>query len=228
MALQLGTCSRLRARITETQCHKNRHGVAANPKAGTRAVPACFSCQGCAGLIDVQPADYQPPVELPKPDIAPLIAERKSVENTQINVENTQKPVPLPAAQAKEPSMAFNKGKGNCPTCKRNDVHMLSAQKCARCYSRIAAGKDPITGAPVAPQKGPEFKTPDTPPSAPVRPAAAEPRGEAGTIDIHQVLDDAWQEQRSVIIQRLAEADSVCRRLSMAVVYFERIKELGV
>lgn len=36
--------------------------------------------------------------------------------------------------------------KGNCPTCKRDDVTLVVADKCARCYDRVKKGKDPVTG----------------------------------------------------------------------------------
>lgn len=51
----LGSCTRLRARISERQCGVNR-------KCGT------FACADCSGLVNIQGVEYQPVPDTPEPD----------------------------------------------------------------------------------------------------------------------------------------------------------------
>lgn len=146
MSLQLGTCTRMNARISQAQCEKNRKGVP--PGRGKWAYAACLSCEGCPGLVDLEAAEYLPPPELEKPGIAPLFTDEKEKEQIM--------------------------GKrGTCKHCKREGLTLPVADTCGSCYNRIRKGQNPATGEPETAQDGATPQTAATPPTPPVRPARA-------------------------------------------------------
>jgi len=119
MAIELGTCTRLRARISMEQCKNNRKG--------TPGAAACFACDGCPGLENIAPIDYQP-------------ADQHSTAQHDQNTLNHVLP--------KETIMSEKTG--TCPTCKREGGKLTGTKKgnCFRGYDRIRKSRDPLTGKP--------------------------------------------------------------------------------
>lgn len=135
--------------------------------------------------------------------------------------------------ETKEVSPMASK-KGTCPVCKREDVSM-SGPKCPRCYSRIAAGQDPVTGQ--KPEKPIIRSTPTDEDKAafinkpvkaselpavekPALPAMEKPAPQASAIsayhiDIVAALDEAWVAKRALFTEHLLAEDTQAGRLRL-------------
>jgi hypothetical protein len=91
MNIELGTCSRLCARISKAQCGMNK-------KRGT------FACSGCTGLVDLQAVEYVPPVQEPAV-VVPLIPAQPTAKKA-VEAPSATKPGHRGGASPKPPQRA--------------------------------------------------------------------------------------------------------------------------
>ena len=199
----LGTCVLLNARISQEQCGKNKQ-------------KDTFACQGCVtGLIDLQPADYQP-------EPTPIITTPKPAE-----VINTAEP--------KKKSAQYI---GTCPGCQRPNMILLTAKgTCSRCWYRKKNGQE-LAGP--RPNRG--IRTPGKPPVSKPKPApapaATEPvlipivletveQTDSFTIALINAIDTAWAVSRAEWIAELSAISGAGSRLQLAAGMLDCISEMG-
>ncbi len=81
--MQLGTCTRLNARISQRQCDINRNGLPYRPARNGQLPQAerqpCLSCAGCQGLGSLQTADVQLIVTPYPADVGPDVAPKPAL-----------------------------------------------------------------------------------------------------------------------------------------------------
>lgn len=164
-------CELLAARITLRQCQLNQK------KSKAEFPGKAYLCRTCAQKDRTQetvPAP-QPQVKgLPSAlcDWLAKISTTKRKASPTVSKHETNQKGPLSTAfpdfEPQQPALAIKavhetqpaepaqgretmagKEKQTCPTCKRPDLTLITADKCGRCHDRIKKGKDPITGEPI-------------------------------------------------------------------------------
>lgn len=210
-------CKPLGARISKEQCAANQGHT--------------FACETCL----IGGVKYAGPPKVSK----------KARDKTAPVIQKQPSPAPI-IADKKELKMSV---KGTCITCKRPDLSLPKGNACGRCGYRISMGRDPLTNEPIAiktglavladnesetgvqaKKTGHKAATPSvaaTPPILPEKRAQTPPAFGTCTIDVIQVLDDAWHAQRVDIVRRLNDSKGDCSRLALTISVVERIKQLG-
>jgi hypothetical protein len=188
------------------------------------------TCPKCNGLLKHEPADILGP-ERVKCILCSWELFRTPVVKAAVPAapltESTKAAAAVPAKPAKKENTMSTNPLGHCNLCHRDHVRLPSPGKCSRCYSRLKRGVDVITGLPLSspPPAAAESKTPAAAPSE--KQGQPTPDPWVCTIDVIQVLDDAWFSQRCNIISRLNESKGACSQLALAHGFVERINQLG-